>query len=112
MANGFRRNKYNVSRKEDRTVDGIVFASKKEAKRYGELKLLELTGAIRDLRLQPKFPCVVNGVKVCDYIADFWYVDSETGHAVVEDAKGMKTPVYKLKAKLVEAVHGFEITEV
>jgi hypothetical protein len=56
-------------------VDGIRFASKKEARRYTELKLLERAGEITCLELQPKFPCVVNGKKVCTYIADFAYLD-------------------------------------
>lgn len=105
-----RKNKYGVSKPEDRTVDGIVFASKAEAKRYGELKLLESEGKIRDLRLQPKFPIILNEIKVCVYIADFFY--EEDGGATVEDVKGMPTPLYKLKRKLVEAQYGISITEV
>ncbi len=91
-------------------VDGIAFASKKEARRYLELRLLERAGEIHSLQLQPSFPIVVNGVKVCKYVADFSYID-HTGSPVVEDVKGMKTPIYNLKKRLVKAVHGVEIHE-
>lgn len=92
-------------------VDGITFASKKEAKRYQELKMRESVCLIRDLKLQPKFPIIVKGKKVCDYFADFGYWDVDKGDFVVEDVKGMKTPVYRLKKKLVEALYGIKITE-
>jgi len=85
-------------------VDGLVFASKKEAKRYSELRLLERAGEIAALELQPKFPCVVNGQKVCVYIADFAYLNAQ-GSRVIEDVKGMKTRVYRIKKKLVEALY-------
>lgn len=84
-------------------VDSIVFASKKEAARYGELKLLAKAGKIRNLELQPKFPLVVNGTKVCTYIGDFSYF--EDNKAVTEDVKGMKTPTYRLKRRLLLAIH-------
>lgn len=93
-------------------VDGITFASKKEANRYCLLKLMERGGLIRDLELQPPYRLEVNGVLVCKYVADFRYVDAQTGEAVVEDAKGFKTREYNLKKKLVKAVHGIEIREV
>jgi hypothetical protein len=92
-------------------VDGIVFASKREASRYSELKLLEAAGEIFDLKLQPKFPIVVNKQKICTYIADFEYELSD-GTKITEDVKGVKTPVYRLKKKLMKACFGIEITEV
>ena len=93
-------------------VDGIRFASKAEARRYRELRLLERGGAIADLILQPRYPVRVNGVRICTYLADFTYRDCETGLYVTEDVKGVRTPVYKLKRKLVEALYGLAITEV
>lgn len=93
-------------------VDGILFDSKKEAKRYQELRLLEKQGIILELQLQPKFPIVVNGKKICTYIADFDYCVAHTADRIVEDVKGIKTPIYNLKKKLVKAVHGIDITEV
>ncbi len=92
-------------------VDGATFASKAEARRYNELRLMERAGDISRLELQPKFPVHINGVLVCTYIADFAYFTSS--QRVVEDVKGVKTPVYRLKKKLVEAVYpGVTIVEV
>ena len=89
--------------------DGIVFASHKEAKRWKELNLMQKGGAIRGLDRQVKFPLIVNGVKVCTYIADFVY--QEGTKAIVEDAKGYRTREYNLKRKLMKACHGVEILE-
>ena len=91
-------------------VDGFVFASKREAHRYSELKLAERNGDISNLELQPKFPLIVNGKKVATYIADFRY--KERGEVVIEDAKGFRTAIYRLKKKIVEAQYGIEIVEV
>ena len=103
------------------TVDGIVFDSKKEAVRYCELKRLMGMGKIRKLELQPKFDLVVNGVKVCYYRADFSYDELDEEHVkkggskywnpVIEDVKGMKTSIYRLKAKLMKACLGITVKE-
>jgi len=106
------RGRIRVAPKEERTVRGIVFHSKREAKRYEELCLMERGGLIADLELQPEFPIVVNGTKVCVYRADFRYIDTSDGSEVVEDAKGYRTEIYKLKRKLVEATWGIDIQEV
>ena len=103
-----RRRKYSNVKVE---IDGFTFDSKKEAKRYGELKLLVLAGEIHQLELQPEYECIVNGEKVCSYKADFRYFTKEG--RVVEDVKGMKTRVYRLKKKLVEALYpGVHIVEI
>lgn len=88
---------------------GIRFASKREARRYAVLKLLEAARQITDLECQPRYPLEVNGTLVCTYVADFSY--RKNGRLVVEDCKGFKTPVYRLKAKLFKATHGIEILE-
>ncbi len=94
-------------------VGGKIFASKKEARRYKELLALQGAGMIRDLETQPVFDLEVNGVRVCRYVADFRYIDLERGGVtVVEDVKGWRTEVYRLKAKLMKAVHGIDIQEV
>ena len=90
-------------------VDGIRFASKREAKRYSELKLLERAGEISELALQPRFPFTVNDIKICTYVADFFYRDTRTDQGVIEDAKGVQTPEFKIKAKLFRALYGQEI---
>ena len=90
-------------------VDGITFASKKEAARYAELKLAERSGDIDSLILQPVFPIIINDKKVAKYIADFSYYIGQKH--IIEDVKGVRTPVYKLKKKLVEAQYNIIITE-
>lgn len=92
-------------------VDGIRFDSRAEAVRYQELRLLERYGDVRELRMQVPFPLVVNGVKVATYRADFAYVDRD-GQEVIEDVKGVRTPVYALKKRLMAACHGVEIVEI
>lgn len=92
-------------------VDGIKFASKREARRYGVLKLMRLAGQIHDLRLQVEFPLVVGGVLVSTYVADFTYREEPGNAYIVEDSKGFRTPVYKLKARLMKAVYGITIRE-
>lgn len=92
-------------------MGGIEFDSKREANRYSELKLLERAGLISDLVLQPEYYLKVGDVLVCKYVADFRYVDRQTGREIVEDTKGVRTDVYKLKKKLMLAVHGIEILE-
>ena len=91
--------------------DGIRFSSKKEMYRYNELQLLVKAGEIGDLKLQVKYPLVVNGVKICDYIADFTYTDFRTMHTIVEDVKGKKIQPYPIKKLLMKAVHGITILE-
>lgn len=91
-------------------VDGIKFDSQREATRYSVLKIMQAAGVISELRLQVPYVITVNGLKICKYVADFVYVDK--GREVVEDVKGMKTPTYNLKKKLMKAVHGIEIQEV
>jgi len=91
-------------------IDGITFDSKAEATRYSTLKVLESAGVVTQLRLQVPYELTVNGLKVCRYIADFVY--TMDGKEVVEDVKGMRTPEYKLKRKLMLAVFGIEIQEI
>lgn len=100
-----------------RNIKTDGFASKKEAKRYQELLLLEKAEDISGLRTQVKYPLVVNDQLICTYIADFVYDEwsSMSKYAVckrvVEDCKGFRTPVYKLKKKLMDAIHHIVIKE-
>lgn len=93
------------------TVDGITFASKREAKYYADLKVLESNNKIRQLELQPRFKCVVDGRKICTYVADFAFREND-GQYRVWDVKGVETPVFKLKRKLVEALFPYVRIEV
>lgn len=99
--------------------DGQKFDSQKEHQRYVILKLMERAGKIKDLRRQVKFVLIpaqrdARGKLLeheCSYIADFVYYDFALGAEVVEDAKGMKTDVYKIKKKLMLYIHGIQIKE-
>lgn len=118
------RSKYN-SRKI--IVDGQSFDSRKEARRWGALHLLERAGVISDLRRQVKFVLIPaqrgpdttgprGGMRPgpllereCAYYADFVYV--RDGETVVEDAKGLRTPEYIIKRKLMLERYGIRILE-
>jgi hypothetical protein len=123
-------NKY---RNRKTVVNGITFDSKKEAKRYQELLLLERTGAIQSLERQKKYILIpaqrewssevyVKGKKKgqpkqgkllereCSYIADFVY--QENGQTIVEDTKGVRTKDYRIKRKLMLYVYGIRIREI
>lgn len=100
------------------TVDGHTFDSKKEAKRYRELKYLENLRMITGLKLQEPFE-LISAQRRADgktergvtYKADFTYFDSN-GNFVVEDVKGVRTAEYKIKRKLMLQVHGVTIKEI
>ena len=89
-------------RNQPTVIDGVRFASKKEGERYKILSLLESQGRIDNLRLQPRFALMVNGVKIGDYVADFQY--DLSGKTVIEDVKSpaTRTAVYKIKKKILE----------
>ena len=99
------------------TVDGITFDSRREADRYLVLKGMEEDGAIEGLRRQVRYELIpafeVDGrhYRPVFYVADFVYVDKETGKEVVEDVKGMRTDVYRLKSKLFARRYGMTIRE-
>lgn len=113
-----RRNKY-ANQKTD--VDGILFDSMKEAKRYRELLLLLRAGEIRDLRLQPRYPFVIQGepVKIkskgfpngrsVSYVADFEYIE-RSGRLVIEDVKGFDTAVSRLKRAIFYSLYKIPVT--
>ena len=85
------------------------YASKGEAKRAEELKLLEKAGQISDLKEQVRFVLIPkqDGLSACSYIADFQYM--EDGVQITEDYKGCITPVFEIKRKLMMLVHGIKI---
>lgn len=103
-----RNNKYKNKKVE---VDGIVFDSIKESRRYGELKILKKQGLITDFECQKTYRLEVNGHLICKYISDF-VVHNLDGTIIVEDVKSemtAKLPVFRLKAKLMKAIHNIEI---
>ena len=110
------------------TRGGMTFDSAKEARRFGELSLLQKAGEISDLRCQVKYILIpaqrepdtvgkrggtIKGKlleRECSYLADFVY--TENGKTIVEDVKGMRTKDYIIKRKLMLWVHGIKIKEV
>ncbi len=109
---GKKKNKYHAKK-----VGG--YDSQKEYNRAQQLKLLLKAGLISDLREQVSFlliPSQTNGEGIKEkpvrYIADFVYIDKETGLTVVEDTKGVRTPEYVIKRKLMLQVHGITIKEI
>lgn len=104
-----KKSKYGAVKTE---VDGIMFDSKREAKRYQELRLLEQAWEITNLCLQVPFELIPKskyGMPI-RYIADFTYND-RNGQLIVEDAKGVKTPVYRLKRRMMAEIYNIEIKE-
>ena len=101
------------------TVDGVTFASKAEARRYSELRLLEKAGKVWGIELQPRYVLTVIGGerkdyahKIGTYVGDFSYyrVDEHGGSwLTIEDVKGFDTPLSKWKRKHVEAQYGITV---
>lgn len=96
-------------------VGGELFDSKREYNRWCELRLLERSGIICNLQRQVKFRLIDSQKtperteRPCDYIADFVYY--ENGNRIVEDCKGMRTDVYKIKRKLMLERYNISIKE-
>lgn len=87
------------------TVDGIRFASKKEALRYVVLRDKMRGGDIYGLQLQPRYDLVVNGKHICTYVADFRYTRRGVSKTTVEDVKGVQTRDFKIKWALAQALY-------
>ncbi len=94
------------------------YDSKREHNRAQELELLEAGGVIRDLRKQVRFPLELGGIEIryvpsgrqASYVADFVYFDTTLGCEVIEDSKGQRTEMYKIKQAIMHAM-GYTITE-
>ena len=109
-----KRTKYHNRKAE---LDGIIFDSERERDRYAELKVLEKAGEIQGLALQPVFelvPAIKENGKIVQravtYKADFSYMRND--EIVVEDAKGVKTDVYRLKKKLMRYRYHVVVQEI
>lgn len=108
------QNKYNARKV---TLCGETFDSQRECNRYCELAMLQKAGAISGLQRQVRYeliPAQKIGGKTVErataYIADFVY--DEDGRTVVEDVKGVRTPEYKIKRKLMLWRNGIRVREV
>ena len=103
--------------------DGITFDSVAEGDRYRQLQLLEKAGEIRDLCRQTKYVLIPAQYRYVDgkkkliereayYKADVEYYEVGSGRQIVEDVKGVRTPEYILKRKLMLSEHDIQITEI
>ena len=89
------------------------FDSKREAREYYNLKLLEKAGAISDIKLQPAFRIIINGVDVGSYYADFSYMEKGELHVIdVKSPATAKNALYRFKKRCVEAQYGVQIEEI
>jgi len=107
-----KRSKYNAKKV---LINGIEFDSKIEGQRYLFLLEQQKKGNINNLTLQEKFVLKIKDEVICTYLSDFSYTvlfDGSSASKVVEDVKGVKTPVYRLKKKLMKAILGIDIREV
>lgn len=95
-------------------VGGIRFDSKRESERYAVLLLAERAGEISGLECQPTYRFEIGGVLIGKYRPDFRYIDTETQAVVVEDVKSKPTmtQAYRLRKKLMLALHGIAVREV
>lgn len=91
-------------------IDGITFASKKEAKYYGRYILMQKARELT-FEMQVRYDFIVNSVNIGFYKADF-VLTWKSGRVQVVDVKGKRTAIYMLKKKLMKAVHGITIFEV
>lgn len=104
-----KKSKYNNTKTE---VDGIMFDSLKEAKRYKELRLLLKVGEIGLLKRQVEYELNPGGTYSLKYVSDFEYIITETGEHIVEDVKGYRTKEYLKKRRLMRKIHGIKIIEI
>ena len=110
-----KRGRFPVSDKSGRTVNGIVFDSKKESRRYTELLLLQKARKISSLHIQIPFRVPINGKHFCTFTVDFVYGDERTGKIVYEEVKSSgtaKDAAYRLRRKAAELYHDLEVTEI
>lgn len=110
-----KKDKYNTTRVEVIGIDGVVRKlSKKEAKRFYELRMLQEIGEISDLKQQVRYVLLTSEIKgrqgELAYIADFVYMRG--GKEVVEDVKGYSTEIYKRKKRLMQKIHEIIIQEI
>jgi len=113
-------NKYNAKKT---TIGKITFDSGREAARYLALVEMEKAGEINHLQIQPRFRITIGGIPIMmrskrypngrqlTYVSDFTYLDVQNQEKVIEDVKGQRTDVYKIKLALMQAM-GYRVKEV
>lgn len=109
-----KKNTYSKYRAKRVIINNINFASKKEGARYLELSVMRNAGLISCLVLQPVYELVVNDILICKYKPDFEYI--QKFERIVEDVKGYKKGVaynvFKMKQKLMKAIHKIDVVEI
>lgn len=111
-------NRYSKYHAKKTVVKGKTFDSQKEGYRYLGLMSMQARGEIRDLKTQVKFVLIPSQrgedgkviERECAYIADFTYYDRD-GNFIVEDVKGVRTPEYVIKRKLMLEKYGIRVKE-
>lgn len=101
-----KRNKFGAK---PTTLDGITFASKREAAFYAELKLREKAGEVASVELQPVYALTINGSLIGTYKPDFRFWDAREGRTRVVDVKGVRTREFNRTVRLMRAIHKVEI---
>lgn len=101
-----KRNKYGAKKT---TLDGITFDSKAEARYYAQLKQREKAGEVHSVELQRPYVLAVDGFLIATYKPDFSFWDQVEERQRVIDVKGVVTPVFRLKQKMMKAIYGIDI---
>jgi len=96
------KNKFNAKKVK---ADGYTFDSKGEYERYCDLVMFLKCGAISDLKVHPRYPISINGIKVCDVVLDFQYKEKGLAKEVAEDFKGWYTSESRLRHKMFKAMY-------
>lgn len=117
-ANEFRQRFVKINKNKFNAIKSGGYASRKEHRRAGELKLMQRAGLISNLQEQVPYELIPTQrsksgkviERACSYVADFVYTD-KNGNTIVEDTKGYRTKEYRIKKKLMLHVHGIIITE-
>ena len=90
--------------------DGSFSDSRKEARTDAEYQTLLRCGQLKSVERKKRYPLKIKDVLICTYVSD-WVVTDRAGAVAVIDAKGFKTPVYRIKKKLMKALYGIDIIE-
>lgn len=101
-----RKNKYGAKKT---TLDGLKFDSKAEAKFYAALKQREKEGEVHSVELQRPYTLTIEGKLIATYKADFVFWDQIEERWRVVDVKGVVTPVFRLKQKMMKAIYGIDV---
>jgi hypothetical protein len=103
----FIQTKYSKYKSQKSVFDDITFDSKYEGRFYGELLIQQKAGLIKEIQRQVNIPLIVNGKIICTYKADF-IVTYKNGDKELIETKGVQTPDFRIKWKLLDALWSVE----